>query len=106
MTTWSEAHSRSERHAIEADKAKSAGDVAGAQAQYLLAADAEHAALYLVDPNKPRTLGITAVSVVALFAKAGETRRAREIAKTCLARPLLPSFAAHSLREILAELPR
>jgi hypothetical protein len=106
MTTWSEAHSRSERHAFEAEKAKAAGDLEGARTQYLLAADAERAALDLVGRDKPRTLGITAVSVVALYTKAGATDRAREVAKACLVRPLLPSFAARSLREMLAGLPR
>jgi hypothetical protein len=101
MTSWSDIHGRSEGLAQEAHAALAAGQESQARALFLKAADEERAALHLLGEDKPRTYGITAVSAVALYYKAGAADSALGLAEDCLARTSLPAFAARELRELL-----
>jgi hypothetical protein len=69
---WSDHHSESERLAADADAALRRGDLPLAAQLFGSAAQAEASALATLGSDKPRTLGITAVSAVALYYKAGE----------------------------------
>lgn len=51
--------------------------------------------------DKPRTLGITAVSATALWYKGRELEAAERVAHEAAARPGLPAFAHAQLRELL-----
>jgi hypothetical protein len=51
--------------------------------------------------QKMRTLGITAVSAVSLYYKAGEGAVAADIGQRYLDAGSLPEFAQHQIREIL-----
>ncbi|MFI5338602.1 MAG: hypothetical protein ACHQ7N_02030 [Candidatus Methylomirabilales bacterium] len=99
--TWAEHHDRGERLAAEAEVAARHGDPSHATALYLQAAEAELLALNDLDPEKVRTLGITAVSAVALFYKAHEYARARRIAHNWLSTDKLPGFAIDQLQVLL-----
>jgi len=70
--TWVELHSESERLAIEAQLALNARAVSRATELYKRAAELEQKALDQLDVSKTRTRGITAVSAVALWFKAGD----------------------------------
>jgi hypothetical protein len=102
MTSWSEAHGRSERLALDAHEVLTAGNGPLARELFLKAADQERIALDLVGRDKARTYGVTAVSAVALYYKAGAFDRARELAVICLAQNFLPGFAEQDLRDLLA----
>jgi hypothetical protein len=99
--TWADHHTQSERLAAEAELAVRQGSVARAVDLYRLAAEAEARALATLDPTKTRTLGITAVSTVALWYKAHGYPQAERLAHTWLASDMLPSFAIEQLRELL-----
>ena len=101
MTSWSDAHGRSERLALDAHAALAAGNTVVARELFLRAADEERIALGLVGEGKARTYGITAVSAVALYYKAGAAKPARELAERCLGQGFLPGFAANGLRELV-----
>jgi hypothetical protein len=69
--SWAELHQRSEHLAAEAQAAsRDSGD--RAQALYAQAAGLEAEAIAALPPSKTRTIGITAVSAVALWFKAKE----------------------------------
>jgi len=68
---------------------------------YRQAAEAEEKALSVLDPAKRRTLGITAVSAVALWCKGGDLDRAKQLADRLVDKDL-PSFATRQIGEILA----
>ena len=99
--TWLEHHSRSERFASEAEPASNRGSRALARELYAKAAEAEERALREVDPAKARTYGITAVSAVALYCKAGQDTAARTLSQRCLVSDALPGFARRQLDDLL-----
>lgn len=65
------------------------------------AAEAEQKALDAIEQNKPRTIGITATSAVALSYKAGKLETAAQLAHRAFAIKTLPPFALRDLRELL-----
>lgn len=99
--TWAELHSESERFAIEAQLAFRARDIAKAMDLYRLAAESERRALDRLDVSKVRTRGITAVSAVALWFKAGEFVQAEQLAHLMLADLHIPEFAREDLRNLV-----
>ncbi len=99
--TWLDHHRHSERHASEAEILAHRGEAATAQALYEKAAVAEVAALDSIGPDKPRTYGITAVSAVALYAKATRWSTAQVLAHRCLGSGLLPEFAWQQMEDLL-----
>ena len=92
--TWLEHHKECERFASDAEIASHHGERALAQQLYAKAAQAEERALREVDPAKSRTYGITAVSMVALYYKAGRSTAARTLAQGCLESDALPRLRA------------
>jgi hypothetical protein len=99
--SWSKHHRESERLACEAEAALRSGDTAAARRFYAEAAQAEVEALSCVEPEKPRTLGITAVSAAALWYHAGDLEAAARVAHDASALPGLPAFAAAELGALL-----
>ncbi|MGA2260739.1 MAG: hypothetical protein ABSH28_04800 [Acidobacteriota bacterium] len=95
--TWTEHHSKSERLVGEAEAAARRGESTEAVTLYRQAAEAELTALSDLDPTKVRTLGITAVSAVALLYKAHLYLQAQRIAHSWLSTDKLPSFAVDQL---------
>ena len=102
--TWNEYHSRSERYASDAQMAQISRDFDRAKHFYGLAAEQEELALSALDPSKARTLGITAVSAAALWYKAGEFEKARELSSLWLKTGLLPPFAEAEIQDLLSEI--
>lgn len=98
--TWIEHHTASSRAAADAEVALRQGAGDRAAELYRAAAEAEERALAELDPAKTRTLGITAVSAVALWYKGHDFARARELADR-LDSDALPPFARTQLREIV-----
>ncbi len=98
--TWAQLHVDSERLAIEAQLAARARDMARAIDLYKRAGDLEREALDQLDVSKTRTMGITAVSAVALWFKAGEYAFADQLAHSMLADPHIPDFAREDLRNL------
>jgi hypothetical protein len=70
---------------------------------YRVAAEGEERALETIEPDKLRTLGITAVSAASLWYMAQEYARAQQLAHSLLAGGRLPPFAAAQLRDLLQE---
>lgn len=99
--TWAELHGNSELLAIEAQVALRGRDAAQASQLYRRAAELEKRALDQLDVSKPRTRGITAVSAVALWFKAGEYALAEQLAHSMLADPNMPDFARENLRDLV-----
>ena len=96
--TWAELHAESERLAIEAQLTLRERDFGKALNLYKQAADVERRALDQLDKSKTRTRGITAVSAVALWFKAGEYALAEQLAYSVLADIDIPDFAREELR--------
>jgi hypothetical protein len=99
--TWLDKHRESEKFASEAEHAKRDGDLEAALSLYRQAAAFEAEALALVQPDKARTLGVTAVSAAALYFKAKEYELSEDTAIAGLARPDMPRFAKEDLKAIL-----
>src|SRR6266446_2816430 len=99
--TWSEHHSESERLAAAAEAASRGSDPQQAESLYRQAAEAEAQALNDLDRTKTRTLGVTAVSLVALWYKARDLALAERSAHLWLSTPDLPRFAADQLQWLL-----
>lgn len=99
--TWSELHTESERLAIEAQLALKAHKTEEALNLYRQAAEIERRALDLLDVSKVRTRGITAVSAVALWFKAGEYIQAEQLAHSMLADSHIPDFAREDMRNLV-----
>ncbi len=99
--TWLEAHRESEILASEADIAKREGEHSKAFSLYRDAATKEASALSLIGSDKPKTLGVSAVSAAALFFKAREFDSAEQLAISCLAREGMPLFAKAQLKAIV-----
>ncbi|HEX04796.1 MAG TPA: hypothetical protein ENH10_06515 [Bacteroidetes bacterium] len=99
--TWAELHSESERLAIEAQLALRARNSEQAIELYKRAAEIEQQALEQLDLSKVRTRGITAVSAVALWFKAGEYTLAEQLGYSMLADLHIPDFAREELRNLV-----
>jgi hypothetical protein len=99
--TWAELHSESERIAIEAQLALRARNAGQAIELYKRAAEIERRALDQLDVSKTRTRGITAVSAVALWFKAGEYVLAEQLAHSMLADQHIPDFSREDLRNLV-----
>ncbi len=98
--SWAEFHQQSERLAAEAQTvAIEAPD--RARELYAEAAKLEAQALRGLAPTKVRTLGITAVSAVALWFKARQFEEAQRLAYEVLVNDSLPPFASQQLQELL-----
>lgn len=96
-----EAHIESEKLAASAHDAARAGQSQKAKSLFAQAAIAEARAFGVVGDNKPRTLGILAVSAAALWYKSGELEAAEQFAHDASRRATLPGFARQELRELL-----
>ncbi len=101
---WLTHHRRSEELAARAHEHARRGEKSQAEAFFLEAAEAEQAAVELVDEGKPRTLGITAVSAVSLWYKAKAFERAAALAHQCLARTVITGAAREQLDDLLLTL--
>jgi len=99
--TWAELHTESERIAMEAQLALKAHNTGIAHDLYRQAAEIERRALDILDVSKVRTRGITAVSAVALWFKAGEYIQAEQLAHSMLADPHIPDFAREDMRNLV-----
>lgn len=99
--SWADHHNRSEKLAAEAHEALRQSNTELARSLFRQAAEAEVAALHDLPSDKPRTLGITAVSATALWYKSGELGSAERTAYQAAARPEMPVFAQFQLRELL-----
>ena len=99
--TWLEHHREAESLASRADMARHSGNVDQAKLLCGRAAEAEVRAIEALDPSKQRTLGITAVSAVALYYKAEQMKTAENTAYRLLALDHLPRFARTQLRDLL-----
>jgi hypothetical protein len=98
--SWAEFHQESERLAAQA-QGLALTEPDSAQKLYVEAAKAEASALMDVDIFKVRTLGITAVSAVALWFKAREFAEAQRLAHRILGEADLPVFAREQLQVLL-----
>ena len=99
--TWASYHRESEAAAAAAEVAARSGSIEKAVRLYAAAADAETRALDALDASKVRTLGITAVSAVALWYKAKEYGHAEQMAHHWLGTGALPRFATEQVRTLL-----
>ena len=99
--SWAALHGQSEDFAAEAEALRLRGDAAAAVPLYLKAAEQETLALEALDPSKERTLGITAVSAVALWNRSGEYELALQLAHRLLGSGTVPAFAEVQLRDLL-----
>lgn len=99
--SWIEFHQESERLASAAEEAVHASRVGDAERLYRDAAEKERAAFDEIEPDKARTRGITAVSVVALAYKAKAFRVAQDFAYAVLGEARLPEFAVTDIRNLL-----
>ncbi len=102
--TWAELHERSEHLATEAETAVRANARDRAELLYIEAAQLESQALAAIGHSKPRTLGITAVSAVALWFRARQFSEAQKLAYQVLATGDVPPFAVHQLQGLLQAL--
>ena len=99
--SWFVSHGESEVLASAAHEALHRRDFTVANELFERAAQAESIALLAIGEDKPRTLGITAVSAVALWYKAGKLEEAAQLAHQTSAMTGMPAFALHDLRELL-----
>lgn len=99
--SWLEHHTRSEEYADLAEEFARLHEHDRAVEYYRMAAEAEAHALIGLDLTKTRTVGITAVSTASLWFKAGDFRKAEQIAHQWLATDLLPDFAIKQLQALL-----
>lgn len=99
--TWAHWHAESERFASQAEVEARRKDALAAKSLYLKAAEAENQALLELAPNKPRTLGITAVSAASLWFKARAFKKASQLCYLMLGRGDLPDFAADQLKALV-----
>jgi hypothetical protein len=99
--SWLSWHEVSEQAASDAHAALRAGDQNHAVQSFRKAAEAEIKALDDLDHSKARTLGITVVSAVSLWYKAGEFLQAEQLAMKFLSSGLLPQFATSQVRQLI-----
>jgi hypothetical protein len=103
MINWLDAHAESERLSARAERAMRAGNRADAMRHFALAAQAEEQAFGLVEADKPRTVGIMAVSAAALYLKAELFADAERVAAAAMTRNSLPSYARKQLRLLMQD---
>ncbi|MEW6467020.1 MAG: hypothetical protein AB1434_14140 [Pseudomonadota bacterium] len=101
---WLAHHRQSEAHASQAHAYLREGRIQDSEAAFRLAAEAEEAALALLDESKPRTMGITAVSAVSLWFKGRDFARASRLAHRYLSMPGLYDSARAQLDDLLLTL--
>ncbi len=99
--SWTEYHAQAEHYANLAEEAILSRNVDRATEFYCLAAAQETLALSDIDPEKTRTIGITAVSAAALWFKGRNLSQAQNAALRGLVIPNLPPFAQNELKELL-----
>jgi hypothetical protein len=99
--SWIEFHQESERLASAAEEAIRTNRLSDAERLYRDAAEKERAAFGDIEPDKARTRGITAVSVVALAYKGKAFRMAQDFAYAVLREARLPEFAITDIRNLL-----
>lgn len=99
--SWADLHKASEEAAIKAEQAFRKGNIPIAAQLYSTAAEFEQKALETLESTKARTRGITTVSAVSLWYKAGVYDHAEQLAHAALADPLLPAFAKTDLRHLV-----
>ncbi len=99
--TWSRHHSASEILAASAETAKKSGDHQRAIELYQSAAEAEEQALNATSPDKPRTLGVTAVSAASLYLEANLFEKSKRLAEQWRRNKNLPDFAVETLDQII-----
>lgn len=99
--SWLEFHSQSESLSAAGELAVRAGNLARALKLYREAAEAEKKALDALPAEKRRTIGITAISAVALWYKGREYAQATKLAHKWLGGDLLPDFAVEQLNHLL-----
>lgn len=99
--TWLVWHEKSEQLASEAHIVARQGYRDRALELFAEAAEAEHQALLALDVSKKRTLGITAVSAVSLWFKAGHLAQAESTALDWMLSGKLPAFATEQLRNLV-----
>lgn len=98
---WDTFHGESERLASDAETRLRHGDPVVARALYRRAAEAEERALNALDPVKVRTRGITGVSALSLWYKAGEPGHVARLGERLLADASLPRFAHVRVQELV-----
>lgn len=103
--SWSTYHKTSQEYAAQAEVALRCSLMDKALKLYRFAAQAETRALYALDPDKIKTMGITAVSAASLWYKSKDFAQAKRIAQYWLATEKLPTFANEQLVEILSAIP-
>jgi hypothetical protein len=102
--SWKEHHDRSMEFASQAQVLVWRGELEAAKPYYAMAAEAKVEALVALEPEKLKTLGITVVSAVALWFKAGELGKAKMLVYEWLASGRLVGFAIVQVEEILREI--
>ena len=102
--SWALSHRESESLAVEAHDALRRGDTRTARVCFARAAKAEVEALDALGPDKPRTLGITAISAAALWCKSGEINQAETLAHRASIMEGMPGFAQDELCHLLRTL--
>src|SRR5688572_26921800 len=86
------------------DRLMAEGRTEEAAKHYREAAEAEADAYNLVPAERPRTRGITAISVVNLFRRAGDAVEAGRRAHAYLAERDLPDWARGDLEDLLSDI--
>lgn len=99
--TWLQEHRKSEALAAAAHLLVREGAHEDALAKFREAAEAEKRALQSLDQTKSRTLGITGVSAVSLWYKAGDFEQAEELAHNLLTNASSLGPSANALRDLL-----
>lgn len=98
--SWLDAHRLSERAAEAAFLAGRDGAAEQAASLYEQAAGHEEEALEHLDSNSPRTVGVLAISAVALWHKSGNHRRAIALAIRLEREAVLPAFARREIQAL------
>jgi hypothetical protein len=98
-----EPHVRAERLMAEGDSRLASGDAAAANELYGEAARLEEEVFFSTPEDLRKTRGAVAVSVAALYRKAGLLDQAARAAHQFLSQPGLPDFARKSLLDIALE---
>jgi hypothetical protein len=100
--TWLEYHTASQSLAEAGAESLRTGEPIVAAAKYRDAAALEEKALRDLDRTRNRTLGITAVSAIAMFVKGRAFQEGERLAFEVMNWPEIPSFAGQQIRELLS----
>jgi hypothetical protein len=100
--TWAEYHSASQSIAQTAARALRDGESAAAEVRYREAAQLEEKAIRELDRSKVKTIGITAISAIALFVKGKQLQEAERLAFEVMSWPEVPHFAGQQIRDLLS----